>query len=161
MKIRQAVLTDLPRLLEIEQQGFTPEEAATAQAFEQRITRIPDTFLVAEQDGEIVGFINGPVMTSRYITDDLFSSLEPNRPQGGVQSILGLAVAVSARHQGIAQQLLTALENVARKQQRTEMSLTCKEHLIGFYEHCGYTNEGQSESEHGGEVWYNLLKAID
>lgn len=38
-------------LVEIEQQGFTPEEATKKEAFIQRIQQIPDTFLVAESAG--------------------------------------------------------------------------------------------------------------
>ncbi|WIL39807.1 GNAT family N-acetyltransferase [Kurthia sp. YJT4] len=158
MYIRQVEEKDLPMLVEIEQQGFTPEEAATKEAFIQRIQQIPDTFLVAESAGEIVGYVNGPVISKRYITDDLFTETMHNPHEGGYASILGLAVSKKARKQGIAAKLLKVFEEQAKKHKRQGVTLTCKEELIPFYEHLGYTNEGIAESVHGGVVWYNMVK---
>lgn len=158
IQLRNVHIDDLPQLIAIENAGFTPEEAATKEAFIERIHLISDTFIVAEKEGEIVGFINGPVMKQLYITDDLFEKIVKNPVTGGVQSILGLAVSPHARKQGIAQQLLEELEKISKQAQRKALSLTCKEHLIEFYEQFGYVNHGLSSSTHGGVAWYNLVK---
>lgn len=160
MKLRQVVENDLERLVTIENLGFSVEEAATRTAFIERIQMIADSFLVVEINGEVVGYVNGPVMEPLYITDDLFTDVKENPLTGGVQSILGLAVDPAFRGQGLAKQLLVALEDVARKQQRRAISLTCKEGLIAFYEACGYENHGVSDSVHGGVEWFNLVKEL-
>lgn len=123
-----------------------------------RIQNIKDTFIVAESNGEIAGYVNGPVIENMYITDDLFETIEPNPSTGGYIAILGLVVAKDYRNQGLAGQLLKQLESTAKDNQREGITLTCKADLIPFYEKYGYTNDGISASEHGGVQWFNLIK---
>ena len=78
LKIRNVKMNDLPELVAIEHLCFTKEEAATKEAFEKRIQMIPDSFFVAEEDGVIVGLVNGPVIETAFITDDLFSDIKAN-----------------------------------------------------------------------------------
>lgn len=158
--IRPVKIEDFYQIMEIEKLCFTKEEAATDVAFVNRIHMIPDSFLVAEEDGEIRGYVNGPVMETTYITDDLFSETKENPKTGGVQSILGLAVHPTHQQKGIATVLLAYLENNARMKNRTAVTLTCLERLIIFYEKHGYENKGISQSKHGGEVWYNMTKVL-
>ncbi|MFK9093613.1 GNAT family N-acetyltransferase [Bacillus salipaludis] len=158
IKIRSAEITDLPALVAIEQLCFSKEEAAMSDALEKRIHRIPDSFFVAEMDGVIVGLINGPVIESNFITDDLFADIKANPVSGGHQSILGLAVSPHFQKRGIASALLVQLEKEARANKRETITLTCKENLISFYESQGYLNKGVSNSEHGGVTWYNMSK---
>ena len=150
--------SDLSEILEIENEGFTPKEAATEKALIDRIQNIKDTFIVAESNGEIAGYVNGPVIENMYITDDLFETIEPNPSTGGYIAILGLVVAKDYRNQGLAGQLLKKLESTAKDNQREGITLTCKADLIPFYEKYGYTNDGISASEHGGVQWFNLIK---
>lgn len=149
---------DLPELLDIENEGFTPEEAATKTALIDRIQKIKDTFIIAEANGDIAGYVNGPVIESMYITDDLFETIKPNPATGGYIAILGLVVAKNYRNQGLAGQLLQQLETTAKANQREGITLTCKANLIPFYEKYGYTNKGLSTSEHGNVQWFNLIK---
>lgn len=73
--LRNVQLDDLDELLVIENEGFSTEEAATKEAIIERIRLINDTFIVAEKEGNIVGYINGPVINQPYITDDLLKKL--------------------------------------------------------------------------------------
>lgn len=160
MKIRNASIEDLAELIVIENLCFVKEEAATREAFEKRLTVIRDTFFVAEEDGKIVGLVNGPVIPSAFITDDLFRDIQANSLSGGHQSILGLAVDPRFQKLGIATQLLAHMEKTAAMQQRETVTLTCKEKYIRFYESHGYSNSGISGSQHGGVVWYNMIKQL-
>lgn len=160
MKIRNVKMEDLPELVSIENLCFSKEEAATKEAFEKRIQIIPDSFFVAEEEGEIAGLVNGPVIESPFITDDLFGDISPNPPSGGHQTILGLAVSPDHQKRGVASVLLARLEKEAREKNRETITLTCKENLIHFYENLGYLNKGQSNSEHGGVIWYNMIKKL-
>ncbi|WP_232697800.1 GNAT family N-acetyltransferase [Brevibacillus daliensis] len=160
LKIRNAKIEDLPQLLAIEQLCFSKEEAATKEAIEKRIELIQDSFFVAEEDGEIVGFVNGPVIETAFITDNLFNDIKENPATDWHQSILGLAVAPHFQKRGVASKLLTHLEKEARVKKRETITLTCKESLIYFYEKHGYLNKDVSSSEHAGATWYNMSKEL-
>ncbi|PNZ28604.1 GNAT family acetyltransferase [Staphylococcus petrasii] len=160
MKFRKVTKEDLPTLIELENKSFTPEEAATPEAIAQRIEIIPDTFIIAEQESEIAGYINGPVIPQKYITDDLFETIRPNPNIGGYLSVLGLVVSEKYQGQGLGGQLLNQFENTARKNARFGVTLTCRDTLVPFYEKYGYINEGLSESQHAGVEWYNLVKEL-
>lgn len=75
MMIRNARLEDLQAIVEIEQENFS-DMAASLETMKERILTIPDTFLVAEIDGAVAGYIEGPVVPQRYLTDDLFHRVE-------------------------------------------------------------------------------------
>ena len=95
---RNVQATDLEQLLLIENEGFSMEEAATKEAFVERIQLIADTFIVAEKEEEILGYINGPIINQPYITDNLFEEIKDNSvKRGGYQSVLGLAVSNQAK----------------------------------------------------------------
>ena len=61
------------------------------------------------------------------------------------------------QRRGIAAQLMRAFCELARADGRKGVILTCKQHLIPYYERFGFENLGVSQSVHGGAVWYDLL----
>ena len=156
--IRNVQTRDLEQLLCIESEGFSIEEAATKEAFVERIGLIADTFIVAEKKGEILGYINGPVINQIYITDNLFEKIKKNPKRGGYQSVLGIAVSKKARNQGISKILIEKMEELVKENEREGITLTCKQELVSFYEKLGFVNHGMSESKHGGVSWYNMVK---
>ena len=158
ISLRNVQPSDLEQLTLIENEGFSIEEAATKAAFIERIQLIPDTFIVAEKEGAILGYINGPIIDQPYITDNLFEKIKENPKRGGYQSILGLAVAKRARKQGIAKGLIEKIEELSKVNERKGITLTCKQELVSFYEKYGFVNHGISESQHGGVTWYNMVK---
>lgn len=156
--LRNVQKTDLEELVVIENEGFTKEEAATREAFAERIQLIADTFIVAEKQGKILGYTNGPVIHQPYITDDLFEEIKENPKSGGYQSILGVVVSIQARNQGIARILINKMEELVKENEREGITLTCKKELVSFYEKLGFADHGISESQHGGVSWYNMIK---
>lgn len=158
ISLRNVQSTDLEQMLFIEIEGFSIEEAATKEAFVERIQLIPDTFIVAEKGGEILGYINGPIINQKYITDDLFEKIRENPKRGGFQCVLGLAVSKQARNQGIGKILIEKMEELVVENEREGITLTCKQDLVSFYEKFGFVNYGMSASQHGGLRWYNMVK---
>lgn len=160
LKIRNVNMDDLQEVVDIENLCFIETEAATKEAFIKRIQYTPDSFFVAEEDGEIVGIVNGPVIEKEFITDDLFRESKENPKLGGHQSVLGLAVDPKYQKRGIASALLTHLEKEAKAKNRETVTLTCKEKYVPYYEKLGYVNRGLSDSEHGGVTWFNMTKQL-
>lgn len=157
MLIRQVTMEDLEDIIRIENDNFSAEEAATSQALKERIEVIADTFLVAEQDGQMAGYVEGPVINSRYLTDDLFHKVKPNQEKSGYIAVTSLSVDKAFQKQGVGTTLLAALKDLTVAQNRLGIHLTCHDYLISYYEMNGFSNEGLSESTHGGTVWYNMI----
>lgn len=157
IQIRNAVMDDLDAVTAVEAECFPAAEAAERESLKSRLETFPGSFLVAEQDRKIVGFINGAVTDETNIADEMFEDSSLHKEDGAYQSIFGLDVVEACRHNGLASRLMEAMIDNARKQGRKGLILTCKDHLIGFYEKFGYVNKGVSKSVHGGAVWYDMI----
>lgn len=155
--IRSGRPSDLEGVVRVEAECFPAAEAADEKSLGERLEAFGENFLIAEADGRIIGFINGGITDSRVIEDEMFEDISLHNPEGAYQSIFGLDVIGEYRHQGIASRLMRALIELAREQGRKGLILTCKEHLIGYYEGFGYVNQGVSRSVHGGAVWYDMI----
>lgn len=157
IRIRQVAPEDLDAVTHVEAVCFPEAEAATRESLEQRIAAFPESFFVAEKDGEIIGFINGCVTDERTIRDEMFEDAGLHNPNGAYQSIFGLDVLPEYQHHGLASRLMRHLIADAREKGRKGLILTCKDRLIGFYETFGYRSLGISASVHGGAVWYDMI----
>lgn len=157
IRIRQAVLADLEAVTRVESLCFPPAEAAAGDSFLSRLQTFPESFLIAEKDGMVIGFINGCVTNEKTISDEMFEEAGCHDPDGAYQSIFGLDVIPEYRHQGLATILMQHMIEDARAKGRKGLILTCKDLLIGFYESFGYRNMGVSASVHGGAVWYDMI----
>jgi len=157
MIIRQATITDLDGITEVERVCFPPLEAAPRESFEKRLRAFSDSFLVAEVDGEIVGFVNGCVTNDKVICDEMFKDTSYHDKDGDYQSIFGFAVIPEHRGKGVAQRLMEEIIELTRKRGKVGLTLTCKEHLIEYYGEYGYEKLGVSESCHGGARWYDMI----
>lgn len=157
MIIRKVEPTDLDALVQLENICFPIEEAATRESFEYRLTAFPESFYVAVEYNKIIGIVNGCVTDSMTISDDLFEPMGGHNPNGKNQTIFGLLVDPAYQRQGIAAKLMHHIMDAAKQAGREHMILTCKEHLIKYYEGFGYSNYGVSKSTHGGAVWYDMI----
>jgi ribosomal protein S18 acetylase RimI-like enzyme len=157
--LRTAQPADLDAIMAIENAGFTPDEAATKASMQDRIAQYPDTFIVAVDHDQIIGYIVGPAYQERYLSDDLFGAAQPNlaADKAPYQTILSLAVAPQAQRRGLGGLLLAALQEIAEAQGRQAITLTCLQRLVPFYAANGYINEGVSASTHAGEQWFNMV----
>lgn len=154
--IRTVRPEDLDQVTAVEAECFPAAEAAGRKDFERRISTFPDSFLIAERAGQIIGFINGCVTDEAFICDEMYEDEAFHKDTGAYQSVFGLDVIPEERNQGIAALLMRALMEKARKDGRKGMILTCKERLIHYYEKFGYVNHGISKSVHGNVVWYDM-----
>ena len=155
--IRKAEMADLDRLTEIESICFPSAEAAGREALEQRLRAFPLHFWVMEEEGLVIGFINGMATDEPVITDVMCENAFLHKSDGQWQSVLGLDVLPAYRGRGYAAQLMQALIADARAAGRRGCILTCKAHLLHYYEKFGYRSLGISDSQHGGAQWYDMV----
>ena len=156
MKIRTAGPADLEAVTAIEAACFPAAEAADREAFAARLQVYPNHFWVMEEEGKPVAFLNGMVTDAPAISDEMFEDASLHRENGGWQAVFGLDTLPEYRGQGRAAQLMETAIADARAAGRRGCILTCKEHLIHYYERFGYQNCGKSQSVHGGAVWYDM-----
>ncbi len=155
-KIRNVCPADLEQVTALEAACFPPEKAAGKEAFTYRIATFPERFFVAEEDGQIIGMVNGCASHLPLIEDALFEP-QGHEPQGKNQMVFGLAVLPRCQHRGVATALMNRLIDFARQEQMAKVILTCREEKISFYEKIGYVNHGISRSVHGGVTWYDMI----
>jgi GNAT superfamily N-acetyltransferase len=150
----------LDRVAEIEAICFPAAEAAPRKSFEERISAFPESFLVAEAEGTLIGFINGCVTNSSVIYDELFYSTRHHKADGKNLTVFGLDVIPEYRKQGIAAQLMNHFIKLAKNTGRKSVILTCKDRLVPYYESFGYVNNGVSGSTHGGSQRFDMTLII-
>ena len=163
LNIRTVKMDDLDAIVELESSAFHMSEEMTRKDMIGRIENYPDTFLVAQVDGKVVGHVFGPVSKERYIKDELYFKNQPNNAQYHYQTILSLATNQEYRKQGIASALIEELCKIAQSQDRRAITLTCLPKLFHFYEKRGFINEGKTsdDSPDPDDVSsYNMVRAL-
>ena len=145
--------------VKIEQICFPPNEADTPERIKERIKVASDLFYVArdkENNGKIVGFINGIATNERSLRDEFFTDESLHDPDGETVMILGLDVLPEYRKIGLARELVF---NYCRKEQargRKRLVLTCHKEKIKMYRKFGFDDLGESASNWGGEKWHEM-----
>ncbi|WP_197281976.1 GNAT family N-acetyltransferase [Dethiosulfatarculus sandiegensis] len=155
--IRQVEPIDLETCVKVEAKCFPPEEAASSQNIKKRITLYPEGFWVAQKQGKVVGFVNSGATNQDDISDEAFKALSGHNPLGKNIVIFSLAVAPEAQKQGIAHLLMHRFIDESKALRKKNILLLCKEHMISFYQKFGFSDAGESASNHGGAKWHEML----
>ena len=74
--------------------------------------------------------------------------------------VFALAVLPEFQKQGIASQLMSRFVEEARKRDKENVLLLCKQHLIAYYERLGFAHVGLSRSTLGGAQWHEMRLAL-
>ena len=156
MKLRMASMADLKKITAVEALCFPPAEAATEQSFRDRLTYYPNHFWLLEDNDNLVGFVNGMVTNEANLSDEMYVNASLHDEKGKWQMIFGVNTIPSHRKQGYAEKIIRKVIADAKEQKRQGLVLTCKKNLVPYYEKFGFIDEGISESEHGGEVWFEM-----
>ncbi|MDL2432139.1 GNAT family N-acetyltransferase [Streptococcus cristatus] len=159
MIIRQAQMADLDAIYAIELENFSPEEAISREILAKHIETIPSTFLVAEKNGKILGYLEGPVRPERHLHDVSFTlEIEDyHTSDGGFISLTSLSISKEAQGLGVGKALLEAMKEIAIADKRHGINLTCHDYLIAYYEQHDFVNEGRSASTYADEVWFDMV----
>ena len=157
MRIRTAVLADLPVVTAVEAACFPAAEAASEADFAARLVVYPNHFwLMENDDGTLVSFVNGLVTDEPHLRDEMYADAGFHDENGAWQMIFGVNTRPEYRRQGLAEQVLRRVIADAKAQGRKGCVLTCKDKLLHYYGKLGFVDEGVSQSTHGGVVWYEM-----
>lgn len=158
--LRHILPSEIGQAVEIEQICFPPHEACSAVAIAGRIAAAPELFLVAVDDetGLIAGFLNGIATDETEFRDEFFKRADLYRPEGSHVMLLGLDVLPAYRGQGLARLLVETY--AGRESGRQALVLTCLDDKVEMYEKMGFTDEGLSASNWGGEAWHQMRRTL-
>ncbi len=160
MYIRTATMNDLNQISAVEAECFPKAEAATSEEFAERIQYYGNHFWLMFDEDKLVAFVDGFVTDTRDLNDEMYANAKLHNEKGEWQMIFGVNTIPDYRRQGLAEQLIKQAIKDARQQGRTGLVLTCKDHMVHYYEKFGFVNEGISEnSTHGGVTW-NQMRLI-
>ena len=137
--IRQATLSDLEEMLAIEEANPSLEEAFSRQSLEESIRKTADTFLVAGDENQLVGYILGEAQSihSKWI------------------EIKSLTIHPDYWGQGLGTLLLAALKQVTVELDYQGILLQSPDELLSYFEMNGFVEEEVTGSHYGsGSEWY-------
>lgn len=161
MIIRHATIKDVAETARVEAAGFPAAEAASKESLEKRIASFPECFWIMEEDGKILSYIDGLATDSENLTDEMYEKAEMHQPNGVWQMLFSVVTDPVHFHKGYASIVMKQVIEDSKERGKKGIVLTCKEHMIGFYEQFGYKNEGISASVHGDAVWYQMRLSFD
>ena len=157
MIIRTAKMDDLDAIASVEAQCFPPAEAATKEAFAQRLQYYGDHFWLMFDGNRLVSFVDGFVTDQEDLEDEMYERASMHDENGAWQMIFGVNTIPDCRRKGYAGLLIQRAIDDARKQGRKGLVLTCKPKLVSYYGRFGFVDEGVSEkSVHGKAVWHQM-----
>ncbi|MBS7638523.1 ribosomal protein S18-alanine N-acetyltransferase [Candidatus Bathyarchaeota archaeon] len=135
MEIRSFREEDLEGILRIERLSFRDPWPRTFFSYISR--KAPDLFLVAEEEGAVLGYVIGEVR------EVMLSGL-PHRLKMG--HIVNIAVAPERRRSGIGSMLMLEVERRFRERKATRSTLEVRESnsaARSFYKNLGYEETGR------------------
>jgi ribosomal protein S18 acetylase RimI-like enzyme len=149
-------MSDLCEITAVEAACFPPSVAATKKEFKERLLIYPRYFWLLEDNGKLIGFINGIVTNEPTIRDEMYVNVQLHNENGDWQTIFGLTTIPEYRMMGCATKLMKRVIFNTKMQGRKGCILTCEDKLIHYYEKFGYRNLGVSKSVIGDIAWNDM-----
>lgn len=157
---RNAVIADAARCYQIESTAYEGDEAATLEKIATRIAQYPEGFLILEEAGEVIGFINSGCAFDVVMSDEAFKSLVGHDAKAPNVVIMSVVVDPAHQGKGHAGRLMREFVQRVRDMDKTSIHLMCKEQHVALYQKMGYAYVRPSPSDHGGMAWHEMVMAL-
>lgn len=157
INIREVQEEDLNRCFEIETISYEGDEAASKEKILKRIKTYPEGFIVLEVNKSVVGFINCGACHKVELSDEEFKELVGHESDGQYIVIMSVVVHPDFQRKGYATVLMNHFISKMKKLQKREIHLICQTSLINMYANSGFTYIGESQSDHGGLSWHEMI----
>jgi ribosomal protein S18 acetylase RimI-like enzyme len=160
LTFRNATLQDVSRCYHIEITAYEGDEAATQEKIATRIAQYPQGFLIMEQAGQIIGFINSGCAHVVEMADEPFKELIGHDPVASNVVIMSVVVDPAHQGQGYSTQMMRTFVEQQRQMHKKSIHLMCKERHVELYKRLGYQYVKPSASDHGGMAWHEMVMAL-
>ena len=160
LTLRNALPTDAARCFHIETTAYEGDEAATLEKIATRIAQYPEGFLILEEDGAVVGFINSGSAHEVVMSDEAFKELVGHDVEAPNVVIMSVVVDPAHQGKGYAKKLMTAFVQRMGTLGKQTIHLMCKQQHVPLYTRMGYTYVRPSPSDHGGMAWHEMVMAL-
>ena len=160
LTLRNALPTDAARCFHIETTAYEGDEAATLEKIATRIAQYPEGFLILEEDGAVVGFINSGCAHEVVMSDEAFKELVGHDVEAPNVVIMSVVVDPAHQGKGYAKKLMTAFVQRMGTLGKQTIHLMCKQQHVPLYTRMGYTYVRPSPSDHGGMAWHEMVMAL-
>ena len=144
IKIIQASKSDFPELEALQASSFPTEKQQPSHILEESIRKCADTFLLARDENQILGYVlGGP---------------HPHNPQ--CLKIHSLVIEADHQRQGLGTLLLAAMKEVAVELDYKGIRLESPSELLSYFEMNGFIDEEETDSLYAASqgfsmIWFN------
>lgn len=144
IKIIQASKSDLPEIEALQTSSFPADEQQPSHILEESIRKSADTFLLARDENQLLGYVlGGPY---------------PHNPQ--CLEVHSLVIESDHQRQGFGTLLLAALKEVAVEQDYKAIRLKSPDELLSYFEMNGFIDEEEATSLYAASqgfsmIWFN------
>ena len=146
IKIIQASKSDLAEIEAIQTSSFPAEKQQPSHILEESIRKCADTFLLARDENQILGYVlGGPY---------------PHNPQ--CLEIHSLVIKADHQRQGLGTLLLAALKDAAVELEYRGIRLNSPDALLSYFEMNGFIDVEVTDSLYAASqgvsmIWFNLF----
>ena len=142
IKIIQVSKSDLAEVVALQASSFLTEKQQPSHILEESIRKCADTFLLARDENQLLGYVLGGPQT--------------HNPQ--CLEIHSLVIKVDHQRQGLGTLLLAALKEVAVELEYKAIRLKSPDELLSYFEMNGFIDEETSlyaTSQGFSMIWFN------
>lgn len=142
IKIIQASKSDLAEIEAIQTSSYPAEKHLTSHILEESIRKSADTFLLARDENQLLGYILG----------------SPQSDNSQCLKIHSLVIESDHQRQGLGTLLLAALKEVAVELDYKGIRLESPDELLSYFEMNGFIDEETSlyeTSQSFSMIWFN------
>ena len=144
IKIIQASKADLVEIEALQTSSFPAEKQLTSHILEESIRKSADTFLLARDENQLLGYVLGDPY--------------PHNPK--CLEIRSLVIDTDHQRQGLGTLLLAALKEVAVEQDYKGIRLKSSDELFSYFEMNGFIDEEEVASLYAASqgfsmIWFN------
>ena len=146
IKIIQASKSDLAEIEALQTSSFSAEKQQPSHILEESIRKCADTFLLARDENQILGYVlGGPY---------------PHNPQ--CLEIHSLVIKADHQRQGLGTLLLAALKDAAVELEYRGIRLNSPDDLLSYFEMNGFIDVEVTDSLYAASqgvsmIWFNLF----
>ena len=146
IKIIQASKSDLAEIETLQASSFPAEKHLTSHILEESIRKCADTFLLARDGNQLLGYVlGGPY---------------PHNPK--CLEIHSLVIDTDHQRQGLGTLLLAALKDVAVELEYRGIRLNSPDDLLSYFEMNGFIDVEVTDSLYAASqgvsmIWFNLF----